>query len=123
MTPHVNFSYLGGTRGATALTNACRNAGRECQAAFIGIHCAPTSSAYIENVWVWVADHISESFDGGSNIAGKGGVLVQSTKATWLHALGSEHWWLYQLNLHHANNVLVSLLQSETNYEQGMRRQ
>ncbi|CAJ2505944.1 Uu.00g000740.m01.CDS01 [Anthostomella pinea] len=110
---------VGGTRGAGALTNSCRDASNECKAAFLGLHFAPSSSAYVENVWNWVADHITEDFDGGSNIAAKGGALVESTKGTWLHALGSEHWWLYQLNLRGARNVLVSLLQSETNYDQG----
>ncbi|KAH7319508.1 family 55 glycoside hydrolase [Rhexocercosporidium sp. MPI-PUGE-AT-0058] len=110
---------VGGTLGASALTNSCGDASNECKAAFIGIHLAPTSSAYIENVWNWVADHISEGFAGGSNIAAKGGVLVEATKGTWLHALGSEHWWLYQLNLRKASNVMVSLLQTETNYDQG----
>ncbi|OAQ64598.1 glycoside hydrolase family 55 protein [Pochonia chlamydosporia 170] len=110
---------VGGTRGATPLTNACTNPGKECQAAFLGMHFAKGSSAYVENVWNWVADHITEGFNGGSSIAGKGGALVESTKGTWLHALGSEHWWLYQLNLRSASNVVVTLLQSETNYEQG----
>lgn len=110
---------VGGTRGASGLTNSCRNPGQECQGAFLGMHFAKGSSAYVENVWNWVADHITEGFDGGSSIAGKGGALVESTKGTWLHALGSEHWWLYQLNLRSAANVVVTLLQSETNYEQG----
>jgi hypothetical protein len=109
---------VGGTLGASALTSTCTDASNECRAAFLGIHLAPTSSAYIENVWNWVADHMTEG-SGGSNIAAKGGVLVEATKGTWLHALGSEHWWLYQLNLRQASNVLVSLLQSETNYDQG----
>ncbi|KAK0610586.1 glycoside hydrolase family 55 protein [Bombardia bombarda] len=110
---------VGGTRGADALTNACRDPAHQCQAAYIGMHFSSTSSAYVENVWNWVADHTTENFDGGSNIAGKGGALVEATKGTWLHALGSEHWWLYQLNLHSASNVLVTMLQSETNYDQG----
>ncbi|RKU43104.1 hypothetical protein DL546_004170 [Coniochaeta pulveracea] len=110
---------VGGTRGASALTNACTSASNECKAAFLGLHFTPSSSAYVENVWNWVADHTTEDFSGGSNIAGKGGALVESTKGTWLHGLGSEHWWLYQLNLKRASNVLVSLLQSETNYDQG----
>ncbi|KAI1812156.1 glycoside hydrolase family 55 protein [Poronia punctata] len=110
---------VGGTRGAPALTEACNDPSNECRAAFIGMHFTSTSSAYVENVWNWVADHTTEDFAGGSSIAGKGGALVESTKGTWLHALGSEHWWLYQLNLRNAENVLVSLLQSETNYEQG----
>ncbi len=90
----------------------------QCKGAFLGLHFAPTSSAYVENVWNWVADHITEDFSGGSNIAAKGGALVESTRGTWLHGLGSEHWWLYQLNLRKANNVMISLLQSETNYDQ-----
>ncbi|KAG6009657.1 hypothetical protein E4U21_001721 [Claviceps maximensis] len=110
---------VGGTLGAPALTDSCKNASTPCQAAFLGLHLTKDSSAYVENVWNWVADHMSEGTDGGSSIAGKGGVLVESTKGTWLHAVGSEHWWLYQLNLRSASNVVVTLLQSETNYEQG----
>lgn len=110
---------VGGTRGADALTSTCTDAANECQAAYIGLHFTSTSSAYVENVWNWVADHITEDFTGGSNIAAKGGALVQATKGTWLYALGSEHWWLYQLNFHQASNVVVSMLQSETNYDQG----
>ncbi|EGO54821.1 hypothetical protein NEUTE1DRAFT_49160 [Neurospora tetrasperma FGSC 2508] len=114
---------VGGTRGAKALTDKCVNPETDepCKAAFLGIHLASTSSVYLENVWNWVADHIAEEpiSPGGSNIAGKGGVLVEATKGTWLHALGSEHWWLYQLNLRKASNVLVTMLQSETNYDQG----
>ena len=110
---------VGGTRGASPLTNACRDAANECKAAFLGMHFAKTSSVYVENVWNWVADHVAEDFDGGSSIAAGRGALVESTKGTWLHGLGSEHWWLYQLNLRKAENVLVTLLQSETNYDQG----
>ncbi|KAH6609302.1 glycoside hydrolase family 55 [Trichoderma cornu-damae] len=114
---------VGGTRGAPALASACTNAGNQCKGAFLGMHFTKTSSAYVQNVWNWVADHIGEDFSGGTKIAGKGGVLVESTRGTWLYALGSEHWWLYQLNLHNPSNVVVSLLQSETNYDQGANTQ
>ncbi|EGX87862.1 glucan endo-1,3-beta-glucosidase BGN13.1 precursor [Cordyceps militaris CM01] len=110
---------VGGTRGAPGLTDGCTDASNPCQAAYLGLHLTASSSAYVENVWNWVADHITEDFSGGSSIAGKGGALVESTNGTWLHALGSEHWWLYQLNLRSAAHVVVTLLQSETNYEQG----
>lgn len=110
---------VGGTLGAPALADSCNDASTQCKGAFLGLHFAKDSSAYVENVWNWVADHIAEGFDGGSSIAAKGGALVESTKGTWLHALGSEHWWLYQLNLRSASNVVVTLLQSETNYDQG----
>lgn len=114
---------VGGTRGADSLSNDCQNPGDDCKAAFLGIHLTKSSSAYIENVWNWVADHDVEENGDGTNIAAKGGVLVESTKGTWLHALGSEHWWLYQLNFNRAENVVVSMLQSETNYEQGDQAQ
>lgn len=111
---------VGGTRGSLdGESDECADAADQCRAAFLGIHLAPSSSAYIENVWNWVADHGTEGEQGGSHIAGKGGVLVQATRGTWLYALGSEHWWLYQLNLFGASNVAISLLQSETNYDQG----
>ncbi|KAL2179579.1 glycoside hydrolase family 55 protein [Thermothelomyces heterothallicus CBS 202.75] len=110
---------VGGTRGAAELTNTCRNPSSPCRAAFLGMHLTASSSVYVENVWNWVADHIAEDFDGGSNFAAGRGALVESTRGTWLHGLGSEHWWLYQLNLRRAQNVMVSMLQSETNYDQG----
>ncbi len=110
---------VGGTLGAPGIAQGCNDAGNACKAALLGMHFAPTSSAYVENVWNWVADHATEDGAGGAKISAKGGALVESQKATWLHGLGSEHWWLYQLNFRNANNVMVSLLQSETNYDQG----
>jgi hypothetical protein len=115
---------VGGVRGAPGVTDACVSAEDPCRAAFLGMHFSPTSSVYVENMWNWVADHITEKaegspFDGGSRIAAGRGALVEATRGTWLHALGSEHWWLYQLQLRQADNVFVSMLQSETNYDQG----
>jgi hypothetical protein len=114
---------VGGTRGARALTDACRDPGQQCRAAFLGVHFARTSSVYAENVWNWVADHVAEEFDGGSSFAAGRGALVEATGGTWLHGFGSEHWWLYQLNFRKAENVLVTLLQAETNYDQGDNNQ
>ncbi|KAB5545810.1 pectin lyase fold/virulence factor [Coniochaeta sp. 2T2.1] len=39
---------VGGTLGASALTNSCNDPSNECKAAFIGMHFAPTSSVYVE---------------------------------------------------------------------------
>lgn len=111
---------VGGTRGADGLRKSCNDVARPCRAAFLGLHFAGSASAYVENVWNWVADHATEGPESsGTLIAAKGGALVEARGATWLHGLGSEHWWLYQLNVRNAGPVLVSLLQSETNYDQG----
>ncbi|KAK0648384.1 hypothetical protein B0T16DRAFT_455861 [Cercophora newfieldiana] len=111
---------VGGVRSASGVTSSCTDSKKPCMAAAMGIHLPPTSSAYLENVWNWVADHIAEDIPGGgSNIAAGRGVLLESTKGTWIHALGSEHWWLYQLHMRTAEGVMVLMLQSETNYDQG----
>ncbi|OAQ66884.1 pectate lyase superfamily protein domain-containing protein [Pochonia chlamydosporia 170] len=111
--PHGELSFTVGLKNVILDTT---NIGGSSE--FSDVHLSKSSSAYIENTWVWIADHNTEG-GGGCLIAAKGGVLVQATKGTWLHSLGSEHWWLYQLNLWEAKDVFVSMLQAETNYNQG----
>lgn len=77
-----------------------------------------SSSAYIENMWAWTADH---DLDGGHNqtLSTGRGMLVESTAATWLHGTAVEHSTLYQYNFNNARNVFVGMQQSETPYWQG----
>ncbi|KAK5999156.1 Glucan endo-1,3-beta-glucosidase BGN13.1 [Cladobotryum mycophilum] len=110
-----SLNTIGGTRDTSL---SCDNESN-CRAAYLGVHLAAGSSAYIDNFWSWVADHPSDNSGKGIRAAVKGGVLVEATAGTWLTGLGSEHNWLYQLGFHNAANVFVSLFQSETNYNQG----
>ncbi|KAI5304728.1 hypothetical protein KEM56_006052 [Ascosphaera pollenicola] len=114
---------VGGTKGAEDIGTNCNDVNNECKAAYNGLHLSSSSSAYVENTWVWVADHQSENYQDGSKnnvrIAGKAGVRVEATKGTWLYGLGSEHWWFYSLGLINSQNVAIALLQAETNYDQG----
>lgn len=51
---------LGGARGTLLEDEQCSKFGpvrNECFGAFLLLHLTPTSSAYLENMWVWVADH------------------------------------------------------------------
>lgn len=93
-----------------------------CQAAYTGLHLTKTSSAYIDNMWAWVADHTTDGAplpqSAPTGYAAKGGVLIESTQATWLAGMASEHWWLYNLAYNAASNVFMSFFQSETNYNQ-----
>lgn len=109
---------VGGTADSKGINEKCTNSGQQCQAAYLGIHLTNSSSAYLQNNWAWVADHQTEG-QGGTAISGKGGVLIESNKGTWIYGLGSEHWWLFQTNVHRASNVVISMLQTETNYNQG----
>lgn len=107
------------TVGGTRSTRLSCDSEATCRGALTGLHFAPGSSAYIDNFWSWVADHASDNSNVGIQVAAKGGVLLESTAATWLVGLGSEHWWYYNLNYAGAKNVFTSLFQSETNYFQG----
>ncbi|KHN97236.1 endoglucanase [Metarhizium album ARSEF 1941] len=107
------------TIGGTCDTSVSCSSEANCRAAYLGLHLAAGSSAYVDNFWSWVADHASDDSNKGIRTAVKGGVLIEATAGTWITGLGSEHNWLYQLSLHNAANVFVSLFQSETNYNQG----
>ncbi|KAK1445323.1 hypothetical protein CCUS01_12649 [Colletotrichum cuscutae] len=109
---------VGGTKHSLTNTNCGGADPGACKAAFALMHVTSTASAYLENVWGWVADH---SLDGGAaqNIAVGRGALIESTKPTWLVGTSFEHCVLYQYNLHNAQNVYISLEQTESAYWQG----
>ncbi|EFQ29041.1 hypothetical protein CGRA01v4_11404 [Colletotrichum graminicola] len=109
---------VGGTKHSLVNTNCGGADPGACKAAFALMHVTSTASAYLENVWGWVADH---SLDGGAaqNIAVGRGALIESTKPTWLVGTSFEHCVMYQYNLHNAQNVYISLQQTESPYWQG----
>ncbi|KAJ5101342.1 Pectin lyase fold/virulence factor [Penicillium alfredii] len=110
---------VGGTAD-TSISNVCTSQDpKDCMAAFMVMHLTPSSSAYIENFWGWTADHNLDSQSILTIVSTGRGVLVESTKGTWLTGTGSEHHWLYNYNFHNAENVYAGLLQTETPYMQG----
>ena len=110
---------VGGT-AETTISNICTSQDpKDCMAAFMVMHLTKSSSAYIENFWGWTADHNLDSKSLLTIISTGRGVLVESTKGTWLTGTGSEHHWLYNYNFHQAANVYAGLLQSESPYMQG----
>jgi hypothetical protein len=126
----VQVNMAGSTPGDVAIYNSLVTIGGtrdteisceiedNCAVAYLGVHLSATSSAYIDNMWSWVADHATDNSTKGTRTAAKGGMLVEATKGTWIVGLGSEHYWLYQLSYHNAKNVFTSFFQSETNYNQ-----
>ena len=106
-----------GAAGSKVQTN-CGGDPASCKAAFMLMHLTSTSSAYIEDMWAWTADH---DLDGGhgQNIATGRGILIEATAATWLHGAVSEHNTLYQYNFHKTQNVFAAMQQGEAPYWQG----
>ncbi|KAL7623884.1 hypothetical protein AAE478_005440 [Parahypoxylon ruwenzoriense] len=95
----------------------------QCKAAFMLAHFTASSSAYVDNMWGWTADH---DLDGGGNpltnpqyISVGRGVLIESTKPSWFIGFSSEHNTLYEVNINKAENVFIGFQQSETPYWQG----
>ncbi|KAK4496150.1 hypothetical protein PRZ48_012129 [Zasmidium cellare] len=107
------------TVGGTRDTKLSCSSEANCKAAYLGLHLSTTSSAYLDNFWAWLADHPTDSSNLQTRTAGKGGIFIEATKGTWLAGVASEHWWLYQFSFSKARNLFMSLIQSETNYNQG----
>ncbi|KAI1781170.1 hypothetical protein F4818DRAFT_436363 [Hypoxylon cercidicola] len=92
----------------------------QCKSAFMLAHFNISSSAYVDNMWAWTADH---DLDGLGNprtnpqcISTGRGVLIESTKPS---CVSSEHNTLYQVSIHGADNIFIGFQQSETPYWQG----
>ncbi|KAF2095560.1 pectin lyase-like protein [Rhizodiscina lignyota] len=109
---------IGGALGSTVETS-CQSTTSPCLADFLLLHLTPTSSAYVENMWGWVADHDLDGSLGFARIAGGRGALIESTVGTWMIGTAFEHSTLYQYNINSAQNVFISMQQSETPYWQG----
>lgn len=100
---------IGGAAGSKVETN-CAGTPDQCRAAWGLLHLTSSSSAYIENMWGWTADH---DLDGGNGqtIATGRGMLVEATQGTWLVGTAMEHHTLYQYNYHGARNVFSAFQQ------------
>lgn len=109
-----NHFRIGGASGSQVETQC----GSLCKALFLVLHLTSSSSAYVENMWGWTADHDLDGGNGQTISTGRG-FLVESTQATWLHGTASEHHTLYQYHFRNAQNVFVGMQQSETPYWQG----
>ena len=77
---------IGGAAGSGVETS-CGGAPADCKAAFLLLHLTSSSSAYVENSWLWTADHDLDSGNGQTISTGRG-MLVEATKGTWLYGMG-----------------------------------
>ncbi|KAF9636830.1 Pectin lyase fold/virulence factor [Lasiodiplodia theobromae] len=114
----VNSHMRVGGGAGSAVQTSC-DSGSPCRAAWGLIHLTASSSAYVENMWGWTADHDLDNVY-TQNIATGRGMLVEATQGTWLIGTSMEHNTLYQYNFNGARNVFTALQQSETPYWQGV---
>ncbi|KAF4991871.1 hypothetical protein FDECE_13898 [Fusarium decemcellulare] len=118
---------VGGSAGTKLQSDTCKKTPKvetkpnpECEGAFMLMHVTKQASIYMENTWLWVADHELDLSDHSQiNLYNGRGILIESTKGAWLWGTASEHNVLYNYQFKDAANVYMSLIQTETAYMQG----
>lgn len=98
------------------------NLATECVAAFMSMHITASAAAlYMENCWIWVADHDIEEGANNQQItvyAGRGLLVDNSKGPLWLVGTGVEHHQFYEYQFVGAADVFMGQIQTETAYYQ-----
>ncbi|CAK1355823.1 Glucan endo-1,3-beta-glucosidase [Cercospora beticola] len=112
-----NVHYrIGGARDSL-LQTSCQEISKPCKATFMIMHLRETSSTYIENSWLWTADHdLDDSYN--QQIGTGRGLYSVSQGPTWLVGTGSEHHVFYAYQFENAKHVYAALMQVESPYWQ-----
>lgn len=117
---------VGGSAGTGLQSDVCaKNPAQakpnwNCVGSFMLMHVTASASVYLENVWLWVADHELDLKDHKQiSIYNGRGILIESTKGAWLWGTSAEHNQLSNYQLNKAQNVYIAIVQTETAYMQG----
>ena len=90
-----------------------------CAGSFMMLHVTQLASAYLENTWLWVADHeLDLPQHNETNIYNGRGMLIESQGPVWLYGTSVEHSQLYNYQVANAKNVFMGAIQTETAYMQ-----
>ncbi|SMQ48798.1 unnamed protein product [Zymoseptoria tritici ST99CH_3D7] len=106
------------TPGTTASVSAIN---ANCISGYLQLHINRNSTGlYLENVWLWTADHdVEDNALRQITIYTGRGLLDQSTNGpVWMVGTGVEHNQRYQYQFGGANNVYAGQIQTETAYYQ-----
>ncbi|PIA94188.1 Glucan 1,3-beta-glucosidase [Cercospora beticola] len=93
---------------------------QDCISGFLSMHITNGSTGlYLENVWLWVADHdIEDRALTQITIYTGRGLLDQSQGPVWMVGTGVEHHVRYEYQFVNARNVFAGQIQTETAYYQ-----
>ncbi|KAK4100480.1 glycoside hydrolase family 55 protein [Parathielavia hyrcaniae] len=92
-----------------------------CLVAFMAMHVTKGArNLYMENVWLWTADHdIDDQPNTQITIyTGRGLYIEAENGPFWLWGTGSEHHVLYQYQLANTRDIFMGQIQTETPYYQ-----
>jgi glucan 1,3-beta-glucosidase len=83
------------------------------------LHITQQASAYLENTWLWVADHeLDMAGHNHTNIYNGRGMSIESLGPVWLYGTSVEHNQLYNYQVANAQNIFMGAIQTETAYMQ-----
>ncbi|KAI1085509.1 putative Exo-beta-1,3-glucanae [Whalleya microplaca] len=102
-------------------TVTMENINKECIGAFMSMHVNRWASGlYMENCWLWVADHDVEdkNLTQITVYAGRGLLIESTIGGIWLYGTGVEHHSLYEYQLVGTKDVVMGQIQTETAYYQ-----
>ncbi|KAJ9354921.1 pectate lyase superfamily protein-domain-containing protein [Paecilomyces variotii] len=113
---------IGGFAGSNLQVAQCPTSAAEsstCEAAYMSMHITSAArNAYLENVWLWTADHDLDSSDNTQISVYTGrGLLIEGQNA-WLYGTAVEHHSLYQYQFSGAKDIVAGFIQTETPYYQ-----
>ncbi|GAM87366.1 hypothetical protein ANO11243_053900 [Dothideomycetidae sp. 11243] len=119
---------VGGAAGTNMQSNTCaknptttHGANPTCIGSFLLFHATSSATGmYLENNWMWVADHELDLSDHNQvDIYNGRGMLIESPGPSWIWGSSVEHSTLYNYQLNNAQNIFMGFIQSETPYFQG----
>ena len=105
---------------ATTITTASE-VDKSCIAAFMSMHVTKSATGlYMENCWLWTADHdVDDPALTQITIYSGRGLLIESVfGGIWLYGTAVEHHTLYQYQLSATTDIFMGFIQTETPYYQ-----
>ncbi|KAI0542146.1 pectate lyase superfamily protein-domain-containing protein [Xylaria digitata] len=114
---------VGGAVGSNLQFDQCpwseKEVNTRCIAATMLFHITASGNGYLENVWIWTADHdLDIPAQSQVNVYTARAFLVESKGPLWLWATAPEHSTLYQYRFYNAENIFAATLQTESPYYQ-----
>ncbi|CAG8407763.1 unnamed protein product [Penicillium salamii] len=114
---------VGGAMGSQLQSDKCpkqaSSINKNCIGASLLLRVTKSASAYMENLWAWVADHdLDKASQDQVDIYVARGILIESQGPTWMYGTASEHSVMYQYQLSGAKNLVMGMIQTESPYFQ-----
>ncbi|EWC47414.1 hypothetical protein DRE_00382 [Drechslerella stenobrocha 248] len=117
---------VGGSAGTKLQSDECKKnpnstaINHNCESAFMLMHIGKTGSVYMENNWIWTADHELDinDFSQITIFSGRGLWIETEQGPVWGYASAVEHNVMYQYQLTNTKNVFLGMIQTETPYYQ-----